>query len=88
MVMTVLVGAFFASPAAGEEAKLLVSGKTGGPTTCNFEYSGALSEAVLLGVVAYRVGQKITWDAKNLKATNTPQADRHIHKTYRKGWTL
>ena len=62
--------------------------KTGGPTTCNFAYSGALTEAVLLGVVAYRVGQKISWDAKNLKATNCPQADEFIHKEYRKGWTL
>ena len=72
----------------GHHAEWIKACKTGGPTTCNFEYSGTLSEAVLLGVVAYRVGEKITWDAKTLKATNTPKADRHLHKTYRKGWTL
>ena len=62
--------------------------KTGGDTTCNFAYSGALTEAVLLGVVAYRTGEKINWDAKNLKAINCPEADKYIQKEYRKGWKL
>ena len=62
--------------------------KTGGATTCNFAYSGALTEAVLLGVVAYRTGEKINWDAKALKATNCPKADKYIRKEYRKGWGL
>ena len=62
--------------------------KTGGPTTCNFDYSGALSEAILLGTVAYRLGKPITWDAKTLKAVGEPEADKYITKEYRKGWTL
>lgn len=62
--------------------------KTGSPTTCNFDYSGALSETVLLGIVAFRTGKKITWDAANLKATNAPEADAYITKEYRKGWEV
>jgi len=62
--------------------------KTGGATTCNFDYSGTLSEAVLLGVVAYRTGEKINWDAKALKAVNCPKADAFLRKEYRKGWKL
>ena len=62
--------------------------KTGGPTTCNFDYSGALSETVLLGTVAYRTGKKLQWDAENLKATNCPEADQFIRPKYREGWTL
>ncbi len=62
--------------------------KTGGPTTCNFDYAGALTEAALLGVVAYRAGQKIEWDAANLKVKNLPAAQQWVHKEYRKGWTL
>lgn len=62
--------------------------KNGGPTTCNFDYSGALTEAVLLGTVAYRSGQALEWDAQHLKVTNSPEAQSLIHKEYRKGWTL
>jgi predicted dehydrogenase len=62
--------------------------KTGGPTTCNFDYSGALTEAALLCNVALRTGKKIVWDAKNLKAVGCPEADVLIRREYRKGWTL
>lgn len=62
--------------------------KEGTPTLCNFDYSGALSETVLLGNVAYRVGKKLEWDAANLKATNCPEADKYIRKEYRKGWEV
>jgi predicted dehydrogenase len=62
--------------------------KTGSATTCNFDYSGALAEAVLLGNVAYRAGKKLQWDAEQLKAVNCPQADRYLRREYREGWTL
>lgn len=62
--------------------------KTGSPTTCNFDYSGALTETVLLGIVAYRAGEKLTWDAANLKATNSTKAAGFIHKEYRKGFEV
>jgi predicted dehydrogenase len=62
--------------------------KAGGPTTCPFAYSGALTEAVLLGNVAYRLGRPITWDAVNLKAVNEPMAERFLRKEYRKGWEI
>jgi predicted dehydrogenase len=62
--------------------------RTGGPTTTNFDYAGALTEAVLLGTVAYRHGSRIDWDAENLKITNAPDAQKWLHKEYRKGWTL
>ncbi len=62
--------------------------KTGSPTGCHFGYSGPLTETVLLGIVAYRAGKKLEWDAKNLKVTNCPEANRFIRREYRKGWTL
>jgi predicted dehydrogenase len=61
--------------------------KTGGKTTCNFDYSGALSEAVLLGNVAYRLGKGFDWDGKQLKASEA-DAEKYIRKEYRKGWSL
>lgn len=72
----------------GHHKEFFEACKTGGPTTCNFDYSGALTEAVLLGTVAYRVGQQIQWDPVNLKATNCPAADRYLRPHYRKGWVL
>jgi predicted dehydrogenase len=62
--------------------------KTGGPTTCNFDYSGALTETVLLGNIAYRAGKTINWNAKDLKAVGEPDVDKFIRKEYRKPWSL
>ncbi len=55
---------------------------------CHFGYSGPLTETVLLGTVAYRLGQPLDWNADSLKATNCPEADRLIQREYRKGWSL
>ncbi|KPL05608.1 hypothetical protein AMJ85_11625 [candidate division BRC1 bacterium SM23_51] len=55
----------------------------------NFSYAGPLTETVLLGIAAYRAGEKLSWDAKNLKIANNPQAERFIRRDkYREGWTL
>ncbi len=62
--------------------------KTGSPTTCNFDYSGAITETVLLGVVAYRSGVALEWDAANLTAKNASEADVYVRKQYRRGWEL
>lgn len=73
----------------GHHAEWIEAIKSRGPTTCNFDYSGALTEAVLLGNVSYRAGQqKLEWDAESLRATNLPQADQYIRREYREGWTL
>ena len=59
----------------------------GGPKAMsNFDYSGPMTEAVLLGNVALRAGGKIEWDAKALKVTNVPEANRLVRKSYRNGW--
>jgi len=55
----------------------------------NFSYAGPLTETVLLGIAAYRAGEKLSWDAKNLKITNNPEAERFIRRDeYRKGWEI
>ena len=72
----------------GHHAEWIKACKDGTPTTCNFDYSGALTEAVLLGNVAYRIGKAIEWDAENLVATNAPEAAALINKQYRPGWEV
>ena len=57
-------------------------------TTCNFDYGGRLIETMLLGMVAYRVGKKITYDGAKGVVTDNDEANGLIRRTYRKGWTL
>ena len=65
---------------------------TGGPTTCNFEYSGNLTESVLLGNAALRgaPGKTLAWDAASVKFSGegADEANRFIQHTYRSGWSL
>ena len=75
-------------PSPGHIAEWLRACKGGPPALCNFLYSGPLTETVLLGTVAFRVGEKLNWNPESLSAANCPQADRFLRREYRKGWTL
>jgi predicted dehydrogenase len=72
----------------GHHKEWLEAIRSGGSTTCNFAYSGALAETVLLGNVAFHAGQEIAWDDKAGKVANVPQANRFLEREYRKGWEL
>ena len=61
----------------------------GGPKpSANFDYSGPLSEAILLGNVAARAGTRIEWDAAGMTIRNNDQANAWLLRKYRDGWTL
>ena len=88
-------GSAFASPAPtipnslGHHAEFIEAVKHRDNTTCNFDYSGALTETVLLGNVSYRLGgEKLVWDDLQLRATNCGEADSYIRREYRKGWSI
>ncbi len=72
----------------GHHAEWIAACKTGGATGCPFGYSGPISEAVMLGNVAYRSGARLEWDAAKLQATNAPETDALLRREYRAGWTL
>jgi hypothetical protein len=73
----------------GHHQEWIKACKERGATTCNFDYSGALTESVLLGNVSYRLGgKKLDWNAEQLKATNAPDADQYLRREYREGWKL
>ncbi len=78
----------FIPESIGHHAEWIKACKDGSPTTCHFDYAGALTEANHLGNVAYRLGKKIEWDAKNLVVKNAPEAAAIIRREYRKGWSL
>ena len=54
----------------------------------NFEFSGMVTETLLLGNVAACLGQKLEWDRANMKAPNAESADKYIRPERRKGWEL
>ncbi len=62
--------------------------KGGEPATCNFDYSGPMAETVLLGNLAYRIGEEFTWDADKVESPDCPAVEPHVYPTYRKGWPL
>lgn len=78
----------FIPASLGHHAEWIHACKTGDPTTCDFAYSGLLTEANHLGNVAYRLGKKLEWDPVALKCPNAPEADALIKRAYRAGWEL
>ncbi len=63
--------------------------KTGEQAMSNFpDYAGPLTEAMLVGNLAVWSGEKIEWDAANMKVTNVAGLDSLIKPTYPKGYTL
>ena len=73
---------------ANEDAEWIEACKGGPVALSGFQYSGPFTEMVLLGNVAIRTGQRIEWDAENLKAKNCPEAEKYIRREYRKGFEL
>ena len=71
-----------------EDVEWIGACKGGPKALSSFDYSGPFTEIVLLGNLAVRLGKKIEWDAKAMKATNAPEADELIRRKYRKGWSL
>ncbi|MCU0795186.1 MAG: Gfo/Idh/MocA family oxidoreductase [Akkermansiaceae bacterium] len=53
----------------------------------NFEdHAGPLTEMVLTGNLAVRLGKRIDWDSKNMVARGLPEAAEMLKRKYRDGW--
>ncbi len=60
-----------------------------GAPGARFDYSGPLTETVVMGNLAIRYpGVKLEWDAENMEVTNFPDANSYIKTDYREGWSL
>ena len=64
--------------------------KHGTPAFSNFEIAAYLTEIILLGCVALRVGEgyRMEWDGPNTKSPNLPQAASFLKRENRKGWEI
>ncbi len=62
--------------------------KGGSLPSANFNYSGPMTETVLLGNVAQRSTKKLEWDGLHMTVTNDAEANEYVQTTYREGWRL
>jgi hypothetical protein len=53
----------------------------------NFEFEGLVTETLLLGNLAARMGQKLNWDRSNL-SVNSDVAQKFVRPERRSGWEL
>jgi predicted dehydrogenase len=61
---------------------------TSSKTHCDFDYSGAMIEQMLLGLVAHRAGKKLDYDGATGRITNMAEANDWLKRKYRDNWTL
>src|SRR5208283_4792675 len=54
----------------------------------NFDIAAYLTEIILLGCVALRVGKKLEWDGPGMMAKNAPEAAAIVKRNYRPGWEM
>jgi len=62
--------------------------KNNSKTHCDFDYGGTAIEMMLLGMVAYRTGEKLQYDGTTGRVTNSARANELLSRQYRPGWTL
>ena len=62
--------------------------KGGDPSCSDFKVSAPFAEWMVLGVIAFRVPGKLEWDSKNLRFTNSAEANHYVKPQFRKGWEL
>jgi hypothetical protein len=73
---------------SGQKKEWVAAIKGGPKALSNFDYAAMLTETILLGNIAVKVGKKLEWDGPNLKITNIKDAEELINPPHRKGWTL
>jgi predicted dehydrogenase len=79
-----------ANPDEAHKAEWVRAIREGDPSIArsNFGYAGVLTEAMLLGNVAVRLGKALEYDAESGRVTNVPEAARFVRPEFRKGWEL
>jgi hypothetical protein len=70
----------------GHEGDFLHAIRTGGRSSADFDYSARLTEIMLVGNVANLIREKLTYDFREGKFTNSDKANALVKRPPRKGW--
>jgi predicted dehydrogenase len=60
--------------------------RTGHPSSADFDYSARLTEIMLIGTIASLVREKLAYDFRTGRFTNSDKANALLKRTPRKGW--
>ena len=63
-----------------------VRGEGPKPISNFVDHAGPLTEMVLVGNLAVRLGKKIDWDSANMEARGLPEVKAMLKRKYRAGW--
>ena len=76
----------------GHDREWIEACKGNGRPGANFEFSGPVTEALLLGSVALQAGERLHWDSEKLAVSSVTStvtsANRYIRRKYRGEWSL
>lgn len=72
----------------GHMADWIRACKGGEPSCSDFSIAGPYAEWLALIGIAYRVPGKLLWDSKNLRFTNSAEANKYLKPVFRPGWEL
>jgi predicted dehydrogenase len=76
-------------PADNHYVQFVEAVRGNGKTSAPFDYSGPLTESVLLGCLCTRFPKTtLEWDPANLKVVNVKEANEFVRRRYRKGWEV
>ena len=62
--------------------------KGGAPAVSQFSVASKYIEWLALGPIALRVPGKLLWDSKNMRFSNSEEANKQLKPFTRKGWEL
>ena len=62
--------------------------KGGDPGCSDFSITAPYAEWLALTAIALHVPGKLEWDSKNLRFTNSPEANKFVRPVFRKAWEL
>ena len=72
----------------GHHAEWIEACKGRGESFSSFQIGAPMTELIQLGNAAVLIGEPCEFDTLSGQIINRPDANRHLHRQYRDGWTL